>query len=59
MHYHDDEYALTCGDKFDDTVEESEEALKKQGEEGPAVSEDSNTVGLNQKEKRDIKQSRS
>lgn len=34
MHYHDGEDALVCGDKFDDTVEESDKdtIMKEEGE---------------------------
>ena len=60
MHYHDGEDALVCGDKFDDTVDEtvkseSSEITKPNTEENNT----NNQVALNKKEKEDIKNSKS
>ena len=60
MHYHDGEDALVCGDKFDDTVDEtikneSSEVEKPTQEENNTI----NQVELNKKEKEDIKNSKS
>ncbi|XP_066917778.1 wings apart-like protein homolog [Clytia hemisphaerica] len=70
MHYHDGEDALVCGDKFDDTVEESDKdtIMKEEGEtkDGETKEEEKastsgekkpeeSAIQLNKKEKEDIK----
>lgn len=60
LHYHDDEDALVCGDRFDDTMAPENEPSNNQNE----VSQESNNKmsgdslngrGLTENEKKDIK----
>lgn len=60
LHYHDDEDALVCGDRFDDTMAPDNEPSSNQNE----VSQESNNEipgdtlngrGLTENEKKDIK----
>ena len=61
MHYHDGEDALVCGDKFDDTVDETIKNESSEIVEKPTQEENNtnNQVEFNKKEKEDIKNSKS